>query len=271
MKIEQKKSNLELLPQGFEMTASSWSKISYFFLNAKGKERKTKYPMSFIFEAILWINRTGCQWRNIDSKYPKWQLVYSYFRKWSEIGLFEKINTYLVEQKRKASNKEKQASLLVIDSQSVKVSGFIKEDKGVDGNKKVNGRKRVIAVDSMGNIIATVVHAGNLSDNHGGIAIVNRLEIQEQTSRLEKILVDAGYKVTFIEYVNEKFEQKCKVEVAQKPKSQQGFVPTKTRWVVERAFGILNFFRRLSKDYEKTVQSSENMILIASIAQFCKI
>ena len=266
MSTTRNKEKLKLFPKNFQLLPSSWSKISHFFVDNKVKVRKTKYCYSFIFEAIMWINRTGCQWRNIDSKYGKWELIYSYFRKWSKLGLFEQINSYLIEERRLEMGKEKQASVLVIDSQSVKVPTFIEQETGIDGNKKVNGRKRVIAVDSMGNVINVVVHAANLSDNYGGIALVDKLAIKSQTERLEKVLVDAGYKVTFENYIEAKFDGRCKVEIAQKPESSFGFVPTKTRWLVERAFGIFNFFRRLSKDYEKTVLSSENMILIASIA-----
>ena len=262
MNTKRDTSKLKLLPKSFELSDTSWAKISNFFTLSNGKIRKTKYPMRFIFEAIMWINRTGTQWRHIDSKYFKWELIYSYFRKWSKEGLFEKINAYLIEDRRLSAGKEKQASVLVIDSQSVKIPAFISQDTGVDGNKKINGRKRVISVDSMGNILNVVVHGANLSDNYGGIKLVNKL----QTDRLEKILVDRGYKTTFIKYIEDKFEKKCEVEIAQKQESSLGFVPTKTRWLVERAFGIFSFFRRLSKDYEKTVLSSENMILIASIS-----
>ncbi len=97
----------------------------------------------------------------------------------------------------------------------------------------------------MENIIATVVHAGNLSDNHGGIALVDKLEIQEQTSRLEKILVDAGYKVTFIEYVNKKFEQKCKVEVLHSTRKPTRLCSYKNTLGGRKSLWNLKFFQEV--------------------------
>jgi putative transposase len=138
---------------------------------------------------------------------------------------------------------------------------FTSEDKGIDGNKRINGRKRELIVDTEGLIWSVYVHSAGESDNEGGKITVQRL--QGKMPRLQKILADAGYKKTFIDWVKDEF--KIIVEIAQKPEGSKGFIPTAKRWLVERAFGIFNFFRRLSKDYEKTVESSEAIILLASL------
>jgi transposase len=114
--------------------------------------------------ALLFIVRTGCQWRNLPSKWPNWQAVYYYFDKWKTNGLLEKINKALNKLNRKLQGRDEWPSILCIDSQSVKLSPMIYENRGVDANKKVNGRKRQLLVDSSGRLWAAHVHAVNVGD-----------------------------------------------------------------------------------------------------------
>ena len=149
-----------------------------------------------------------------------------------------------------------------IDTQTVKIAPFISEHKGVDGNKKINGRKRHLIVDTCGLIIAVIVHAGNISDTAGAKIIVEK--VKNKFPRLTKILADEGYKTSVVEWIKLNF--KWTLEIVQKAEVPKGFLPQKNRWQVERTFSWLNFFRRLSKDYEKTIQSSEAMIQLALIS-----
>ena len=109
-------------------------------------EQKRKYSLRIIVAAILWILRLGSQWRNLPSElFPRWQLGYYYFRKCD--GTLERLNWHLNRLERKRRGK---ASLLCIDSQSVKVAPFVSQQTGVDGNKKVQGRKRHVITDTLG-------------------------------------------------------------------------------------------------------------------------
>ena len=101
--------------------------------------------------------------------------------------------------------------------------------------------------------------SAGLSDNQAGVLALEKLK--GKVPRLQKIIGDHGYKATFIQHADKEYG--WKMEIAQKPESAQGFVPQKNRWQVERSFGWLNFRRRLAKDYEKTVESSEAMLQIA--------
>lgn len=120
------------------------------------------------------------------------------------------------------------------------------------------GRKRNIAVDRLGLPWSLAVTLASTSDNEAGQLVVGKV------SRLAVIATDHGYKLTFIEHV----EQRCgwQVEIAQKPETGRGFVPEKNRWPVERSFSWLNFRRRLFEDVEKTIESSEAMLRIAFIS-----
>ena len=220
-----------------------------------------------IINAIFSLNNTGSQWRdaaqrNLDSKYPPWQTVFYHFSQFKQRGIWENILDFVVVNERKRQGKQDTPSLLAIDSQSTKKVQFTNEETGIDGGKNVNGRKRTILVDTLGLPWSIKVTAANISDNQAGILAVNLLN--GKVPRLKKITADMGYKTTFKEHIESNY--KWTVEVMQKPESIIGFVPQKNRWQVERSFGWLNFRRRLFRDVEKTVLSSEAMLQIAFIS-----
>ena len=241
-----------------ELSDSEWEIIDIII----NDQRNRYHSLRKIMNAILWINYTGAQWRNLDSKYPPWQSVYYYFRKWQKIGLWEQLHDELVIRERKRQNREVTPSLLAFDSQSTKIVNFISMSTGIDGGKRVNGRKRHLAVDTLGLPWAIYVSAANMSDNRGGCTLVDRLK--GKVPRMRKIAADHGYKDAFIEYVGAKTN--WEVEIVQRPESAQGFIPEKHRWPVERTYGWLNFRRRLCRDYEKTTESSEAMLQIAILS-----
>jgi transposase len=212
--------------------------------------------------AILSINRTGSQWRDLDSKYPPWQTDYYHFRQFKLRGIWEELLNKLVVKERVRQYRKPMPSLLAFDSQSVKIMQFIEEDTGIDGNKHINGRPRSIAVDRLGFPWALAVTSANTSDNEAGRLVVDRL--RGKVPLLEVIAADHGYKISFIEYVAQHYG--WQIEIAQKPESGRGFVPENNRWPVERSFGWLNFRRRLFRDVEKSVESSEAMLRIAFIS-----
>jgi len=241
-----------------ELTDSQWQIIEKII----DDQRQRWHPLRTIVNAILSINRTGTQWRELDSKYPPWQSVYYHFRQFKLRGIWEQLLDSLVVKERVRQQRQETPSLLAIDSQTVKIMQFIGQETGIDGNKCINGRKRSIAVDRLGLPWAVVVTAANVSDNQAGRLVVDRLK--GKVPRLKVIAADHGYKVSFIEYVETNYG--WRVEIAQKPESTRGFVPEKNRWQVERSLGWLNFRRRLFKDVEKTIESSEAMLQIAFIS-----
>ncbi len=245
-----------------EFTDSQWQVIEKI-INSK---RKRKHSLRTIINAIFWINSTGCQWRNLDSKYPPWETVFYHFSQFKFKGIWEQILDALVIEERKKQGREESPSLLAIDSQSVKAVQFISEETGIDGGKKINGRKRTILVDKLGLPLAIKVTAANISDNQAGILAINLLK--GKVNRLTKIAADNGYKNTFCQYVEDTYD--WEVEIAQKPESSTGFIPEKNRWQVERSFSWLNFRRRLFKEVEKTILSAESMIQIAFISFIIK-
>ena len=242
-----------------ELTDAQWLIISEYLPIG----RKRKHDLRGILDAIFYILRTGAQWRNLNVKnslFPYWQIVYYYFRVWTKLGIIAQINHEMVKLERLRQEKLADPSANLIDSQTVKIAPFIPNDKGLDGGKKINGRKRHIITDTLGLIVGVIVTAANIHDGAAGSTLFNFIIAKLKNTQC--IFADGTYGGKFRETVE---KHGIKLEIAAKPESAKGFVPVKKRWAVERTFGWTNFFRRLSKDYERNVESSESMIYLAQI------
>ena len=149
-------------PKYKRLTDDQWEVIKQFV----NWQRKRKLSLREVFDAILYVTRTGLQWRNLEqTNFPKWQSVYYYFDKWKKDGTIEQLNHYLCQKERLQNEREALPSLGLVDSQSIKLMPTIFEYRGIDGHKKVNGRKRHILVDVRGRIYACHVHGANLHDS----------------------------------------------------------------------------------------------------------
>ena len=244
-------------PDFERLTDDQWEVIKHFL----NWQRKRKHDLREVFNALLWITRTGCQWRYLESSFPPWKSVYYYFECWTKEGIIEQICQTLNTLERLEKGKEPSPSLLIIDSQSVKLSPMIFEDRGIDGNKKVNGRKRQLLVDTIGRIWLAHVHSAQQHDGIGGLPILEKL--RGIMSHLEKIMGDKSYRGTFAEAVE---QMGVIFENPQRKDGTKGFVVEAKRWVVERTFAWLNFFRRVVVDVEHTIQSSVSFLLLANIS-----
>lgn len=244
-------------PQFQRLTDDQWEVIKVFL----NWQRKRKHDLREVFNAILWITRTGSQWRNLDSSFPPWKSVFYYFETWGKKGILEQMSQSLTMVERVQLERAPEPSLLIVDSQSIKLSPMIFEDRGIDGNKKVNGRKRQILVDTIGRIWVADVHAAHHHDSPGGLTLLERLP--KNLTRLKKIMGDKSYRGTFAQAVA---ERNLSFEIPFREGGVKGFVVEAKRWVVERTFAWLNFFRRVVVDYEHTTRNSVAFILLANIS-----
>jgi putative transposase len=222
--------------------------------------RKRKHSLREILDALFYLLKTGCQWRMLPDSYPKWELVYYYFANWRDTELFDQINTMLREKVRRLAGKNAQCSVVIIDSQSVKTTrkgGF----RGVDGNKKINGRKRHLVVDTMGNIVSNIVHPANIHDSKGADLTLKNLK--ESIYGVKIVYADCGYQGQLIETVKRKHNYELKISPKIKDMTQGKVSPK--RWIIERTISWFENFRRLSKDFEFLMESSQAMIYLASI------
>ncbi len=239
------------------LTDSQWKVIKDYL----PVQRLRVLDLRDVFDAILWITRTGSQWRNLDQSFPDWQAVYYYFYRWRADGTLERINEALNRLERKALKRKSSPSLGLVDSQSVKLAPMIFEFRGVDGHKKINGRKRQFFTDTIGRIWRVIVHPANEHDSQAAGPILE--DITQQMEHLEKILGDKAYQGAFAEKAT---EIGLAFEVPERPEGTRGFALEAQRWVVERTISWHYFFRRLVIDYEHTVESSVAFLYLGNIS-----
>ena len=251
-----------------DLSPTEWQYISMYLQN----QRKPKWELQSILEGILYLCKNGCSWRDLPDNFPPWQTVYWYFKKWSNEGTYDLIVSKLRETQRKALGREQTPSAAIIDSQSVKNTSFSTKEVGVDGGKGVKGRKRHILTDTLGNLLAVKVHPANLHDSKSAqLVLAKMLENNVEFPRLKKIFADKGYRGNLFNWVEKHL--KCQLEIVKtysKLANNGKMMVSPKRWVVERSFAWLNHYRRLSKDFERLTDNSENFVKIAFIRLLIK-
>jgi putative transposase len=219
-----------------------------------------------VINAILYVVRTGCQWRMLPQDFPNWSTVYGIFWRWRNDGTWQEIHDALRAKTRKAAGKKSTPTVAIVDSQSIRTAEG-GEERGYDAAKKITGRKRHVAVDTLGLLLAVVVHRADWQDQDGAKWVIEKLG--EQFHRIKVVFGDIAYgRAGLPKWVLETFG--WILQTVLRPVGVQGFVVLPKRWIVERTFAWLARHRRHSKDYEKTTASSEAITYIAMISLMSK-
>jgi len=215
-----------------------------------------------VLDAIIYVVRSGCPWRLLPHEFPNWKTVYGIFLGWRNDGTWQRIHEALRDKLRRCMGRKTSPSAAIIDSQTVKTSE-VGGVRGYDAGKKINGRKRHIVVDTLGLVLALVVHPANVQDYDGAVLVLGILgRLKARFNRLKVIFADSAYGRNDLPGC-----VKCAfgwlLQTVLRPAKVKGFVVLPKRWIVERTFGWLGRYRRHSKDYERNTASSEAMIYIA--------
>jgi putative transposase len=238
------------------LSNSQWQIISKFL----DTQRNRKYNLRDIVNAILYVVKTGCQWRMLPGDFPSWRIVYYYFSKWNKQGVIEEIQLSLVEQVRKKSGKKATPTAGIIDAQSVKNTLVSSESKGFDAGKKIKGIKRHIIVDTLGLILAVVIQSASVQDRNGAMDVIKKL--RAQFKKVILLFADGGYSGKLEAAVKQRW--KIIIQIVKKPQGS-AFKVLPKRWIVERTFSWIDTNRRNSKNYERLNQTCVAMVHLSAI------
>ena len=229
---------------------------------AQGRPRHTE--LREVINALRYVVRSGCSWRMLPKEFGPWQTIYWWFRRLMRRFLFSTTLNICIMLDRFRCGKKELPSLGILDSQSVKAPQA--KERGIDGNKKIVGRKRHVAVDSDGRLLLVNLTPANIADSVGAQAVLDGMK--KNWPSIKHFFADGAYerrqlmnKEKFLDFI---------VEIVKRHPLQKGFEPLPNRWVVERTFGWMMRWRRLVRDYEERLDVSESMIQIAMASQLLR-
>lgn len=249
-------------PYPTDLTDAQWALLEPLIPPARPGGRPREVDVREVVNALIYRNRNGCGWRALPHDFPAWKTVYNYFQWWTWDGTWEKVLTALREQVREAAGREPTPRVAVVDSQSVKATE-VGGPRGFDGAKKITGRKRHIAVDTMGLVLAVVVTAASVPDAVGAKAVLKHLT-SKPFPRLEVVRADSAYGRYGLPAWVVRYKHFA-LELVRRAAGVVGWVLLPKRWVVERTFAWLGRYRIHSRDYEGLVESSEAQVRISMI------
>lgn len=258
-------------PYPSDVTDEQWALIGPFLDAWKAKRvsvsgHQGDYDLREIVNAILYQNRTGCQWAYLPHDLPPKSATYYYFALWRDDGTDQTMHDLLRCQVREKAGRAEDPTAVVLDTQSIRAANHVPAaTTGKDAGKKVPGRKRGLAVDALGLVIAVVVTAASVTDNAIGIRLLDK--VVEHTPTVTRAWVDAGFKQDMALHGA---VLGVDVEIVKRSDTGPGFVPIRKRWIVEQVNGTLMLHRRLVREYESRPESSVSRTLWASTANIVR-
>ena len=245
-----------------DLTDEQWLVVEALVPAVRGGGRPAEHSRREIVNAILYVVRTGCSWRQLPHDFPPWATVFWYFKQWRADGTVDRIHDRLRAAVRDAAGRDPMASAGIVDAQSVKGSDTVgAATRGFDAGKKTNGRKRHIVVDTMGLLLAVIITTASVQDRDGARTVLDRLRFTMPS--VAHVRADGGYAGKLVDWARDRL--RIGIEIVRKPLGVKTFQVLPRRWVVERTFAWIVRCRRLDHDYERLPEHSDAMIKWAMI------
>ena len=251
-----------------DISRENFKEIVPLLQSVRKRTKPTRIDLYEVFCAVLYVLRSGCQWRMLLQDFPKWVTVHSYFTKWSkpdqdDISVLERALKNQVGVAREKLGRNVCPTLLIVDAQSVKNTDTAAH-KGYDAGKKVSGIKRHLAVDTQGLPHAIAVTTAEVMDRKGALCAIGRCKAN--LNKIQSVLADGGYVgEPFVQGVREILGQAVTVQIAKRSELHT-FAVIPKRWVVERSFAWLEKNRWLRKNCERKLNTSLQFIHLAFLA-----
>jgi putative transposase len=242
----------------FDLTDKEWKRVQPIL----DRFRFVKHDPRQLLNAILYLVKSGLQWRMLPETFPPWQTVYYHFRKWQRQNLFQKLCDRIRRAARVVAGRKPSPSAAIVDTQSVETERQGGPGRGRDPSKQVKGRKRHVITDTLGLLLGVMVGPANASDGQRLPHLLQR--ILGKVPRLQVIFADGGYEGVPGSLLWRCFHWVLRVVSREDSEDRSdGFTPLPKRWIVERTFGWLGGYRRLTRDYERLPEVSEAMVRLA--------
>ncbi len=244
-----------------DLTDAEWECVQRYLPPLSQRGRPRTHPLRRIFDAIFYVLRSGCAWRYLPTNFPPWQTVFYHFRRFRLTGTWHLLYAALHRAERLRVGRDPDPSAAIMDSQSVKTVEESVSIRGYDAHKCVKGRKRHLLVDTLGLPITHYVTPADVHDTVGARKLLSGLA--SFVPRLKTIWADAAYRGKELAAWCQQQGKGWDLVVVAREAGTRGFAVQPRRWVVERTLAWLHRNRRLAKDYERRVQTSETLIELA--------
>ncbi|MCG6497686.1 IS5 family transposase [Kitasatospora sp. A2-31] len=244
-----------------DLTDAEWALVRPLlpvpaWMNGRGG-RPEGYCHRQMIDAVRYLVAEGVRWASLPADFPRWRAAYRFFRRWRDNDLIKELYGRLRARLRELAGRKDEPTAAIIDSQSVKGDATVPTaSRGYDAGKRINGRKRHIAVDTLGLLLVVIVTAASVSDRDAGRDLLERVRARHRAITL--VWADGGYTGWLVDFARAVLS--LALTIVKRPDDASGFTVLPRRWVVERSFSHLIRARRLARDYETRTDSAEAML-----------
>jgi transposase len=246
-----------------DLRDEQWARLAVLLPAAEVRGRRPLWCRRIILDAIFYLTDNGCKWRALPIDFPPRSTVFSYLTRWRLTGVWDQIHDALRDQLRRRAGRKTEPTAAVIDSQSVRAAETVgKNSRGWDQAKKVGGRKRHIAVDTLGLLLLVHVTAASVQDHAAAFFLLQRLRLLHR--KITLVWADSGYEHNRLIDGAAKV-LRVAVEIVRRSDDVKGFKVLPRRWVVERSLSWICQRRRCVRDYERLPENHETMVTISMI------